>query len=207
MNNQRLDVAKFGDTPSVAQSSRPSSHEVMKSENPFRSLALTPPKQKPIRANDPMSFASILSEPATRATALQDNVPLASKPAQLPAAESPSLNTLKVKMEIEQNLPLVASSTDVASKPMLNGHELPMTESASKPTVKPRKYLTAKEHESISRAMEALESQPLSDVEESDFVGEKERYAQKIRKRALELEDVENVKKKVRASEMTKDFS
>jgi chromatin-remodeling ATPase INO80 len=35
MNNQRLDVAKFEDTPSVAQSSRPSSHEVMKAENPL----------------------------------------------------------------------------------------------------------------------------------------------------------------------------
>jgi chromatin-remodeling ATPase INO80 len=154
-----------------------------------------------------MSFASILSEPATRATALHDKAPLASKPAQLPAAESPSLNTLKVKLEIEQNMPLVASSTDVASKPTLNGHELPMTESASRPTVKPRKHLTANEHESISRAIEALESQPLSDVEEPGFVGEKERYAQKIRKRALELEDVENVKKKVRASEVTPDFS
>jgi hypothetical protein len=154
-----------------------------------------------------MSFASILSVPATRATPLQDKVPLASKPAQLPAAESPSLNTLKVKMETEQNTPLLASSTDVAPQPMLNGHELPMTESASRPTVKPRKHLTANEHESISRAMEALESQPLSDVEESDFVGEKERYAQKIKKRALELEDVENVKKKVRAFKMTHDVS
>jgi chromatin-remodeling ATPase INO80 len=73
-----------------------------------------------------------------------------------------------------------------------------MSESTTKVVVKPRKTLTTTEHESISRAMEAIESQPLSDVEESDFAAEKEQYAQKGRKRALELVDVENGKRKVR---------
>jgi hypothetical protein len=45
--------------------------------------------------------------------------------------------------------------------------------------------------------MERIDTQPLSDVEDGDFPAEHERYARKGRKRALELDEVENVKRKV----------
>lgn len=199
MNNQRLSGANISDTPSAAQSATPSSQEVMKLKALFQSNVLTPPQQKPVRAKDPMSFASILSEPAVHLTPSQNNITLPAKSSQMAATESTSIKVHEVKLETEQASPAAVSSPPVAPKPMLDRKETSITEPVSKPVVKPRKALTAKEYESISRAMEAIDSQPLTDVEESDFAAEKERYAQKGRKRALELEEAEVVKRKVRA--------
>lgn len=53
--------------------------------------------------------------------------------------------------------------------------------------------------------MEAIENQSLSDLEDPDFDAEKERYMQKTKKRALELEEVEIGKRKVRALGETAD--
>ena len=101
-------------------------------------------------------------------------------------------------MEIEQTSPPAMSPALAATKPIRDRAEKTIAAPILKPLAKPRRSLTAKENESISRAMEVIESQPLSDVEGSEFATEKERYAQKCRKRALELEDVENSKRKVR---------
>jgi hypothetical protein len=144
-----------------------------------------------------MSFASILSEPATKAIP-QEKVPLGSKSSQMPAADSPSVKVDDVKMEVDHTMPMTASRAHATAQPVLNGREPSISDLAPKLVLKPRKSLTAKENESISRAMEALESQSVSDVEESDFPAERERYAQKSRKRALELDDAENIKRKVR---------
>ena len=146
-----------------------------------------------------MSFASILSEPATQVPPIQDRIFVAAKSSQMPATEPISVNAKKVKLETEQYSPPAAPLTNAEPKPMPKRSETPITKPEPKAVTKPRKTLTAKEHESISRAMEAIESQPLSDVEESDFASEKERYTQKGRKRVLELEEEENVKRKVRA--------
>lgn len=145
-----------------------------------------------------MSFASILSEPATRAIPVQNKIPLASKPSQTTPVDTSSMKGSIVKMEIEQTTPPAMSPALAATKPGRDGADKTIAAPILKPLAKPRKSLTAKENESISRAMEAIESQPLSDVEGSEFGTEKERYAQKCRKRALELEEVENSKRKVR---------
>jgi chromatin-remodeling ATPase INO80 len=197
MNSQRLNMTNSGDLTSAAQPSRPSSQEVINLKTRSSSNVLTPSQQKPVRANDPMSFASILSEPATRATPSQDKMRLVSKSTQVPTMDS-SIKTDKVKLEDDQTLLPAASVAESTPKPTLNGHRISRTGSAVKPVTKPRKSLTATEYERISRAMEALDSQPLSDVEESDFVAEKEHFTLKNRKRALELEEVDNMKRKVR---------
>jgi chromatin-remodeling ATPase INO80 len=190
-------MAHSGDPSSAVQSSRPSSQEAMRMKLIPTTNALTPPEQKPVRANDPMSFASILSEPATRVVPSQDKMLLASRPFQIPASDSNFDRPETVKMENQQDMPPAPPAAHVSPKPMLNGHEVSVTEPACKSAVKPRKALTAKEHENISRAMEAIESQTLSDVEESDFTVEKELYVQKTKKRAWEVEELENTKRKV----------
>ena len=143
-----------------------------------------------------MSFASILSEPATRATPSQDKMRSTPKATRLPPMDS-SIKVDKVKSEDDQALPPAASAAHSTPKPTMNGYGTSTTGLVVKPVTNPRKSLTAREHERISRAMEALDSQPLSDVEDSDFAAEKERYAQKSNKRALELEEIDNMKRKV----------
>ncbi len=147
-----------------------------------------------------MSFASILSEPATQVVPSQDKMRLASKAPQLPTVDS-SNRADEVKLEDDQTYPPTTSVPNSPRKPMLNGHVPSLTESSVKPPIRPRRSLTTQEHERISRAMEALDSQPLSDVEESDFATEKERFMEKTKKRALELEEVDNMKRKVRSAE------
>ncbi len=145
-----------------------------------------------------MSFANILSEPATRSIPAQDRIPLASKSSQNTTVDPSSMKGPTVKMEIEQASPPAVSPASAATKSIRDIAEKTIAAPTLKPLAKPRKSLTVKENESISRAMEAIESQSPSDVEGSEFAAEKERYAQKCRKRALELEEVESSKRKVR---------
>lgn len=159
---------------------------------------LTCCKQKPVRANDPMSFASILSEPATKTTPSQDKARLASKLSHMPPTESTPIKPEKVKVETDYNMTSAAPTAQAAPRRVLNGHERVLDGLAARAEVKPRRTLTIRELENISRAMNAIDSQPLSDVEGSDFANERTRYAHRRRKRALELEEVENVKRKVR---------
>jgi len=201
MNTQRLNGASMGVTPNVAQSARPSSQEVTKFQGPIPIKVLTLPKQKPVRANDPMSFASILSEPATHTTPSQNKVQLpapVAKSSHMPDPESTAKGQ-KVKMETEQASLASVSLPAAALKSVLDGNETSVTRPSLKAVVKPRKSLTTKEYESVSHAMEIIDSQPLSEVDEPGFAAEKERYAQKGRKRVLDLEEVENTKRKVRA--------
>jgi chromatin-remodeling ATPase INO80 len=146
-----------------------------------------------------MSFASILSEPATHSTPSQNKVPLpapVAKSSHMPDPESTTKGQ-KVKMETEQASMAAMSLPAATLKPILDGNETLVTRPSLKAPVKPRKSLTTKEYESISHAMEIIDSQPLSEVDEPGFTAEKERYAQKGRKRVLDLEEVENVKRKV----------
>ncbi|KAF7513263.1 putative DNA helicase ino80 [Endocarpon pusillum] len=184
INNQMLNGINMGDMGNIAQPVKPSSQE------------------RPVRANDPMSFASILSEPATRAIPAPNKIPLASKSSQITTVDSSSMKAAIVKMEIEQTTPPAMSPALAATKPVRDGADKTIAAPILKPLAKPRKSLTAKENEDISRAMEAIESKPLSDVEGSEFASEKERYGQKCRKRALELEEVENSKRKRRRTHL-----
>ncbi|NJR31500.1 DEAD/DEAH box helicase family protein [bacterium] len=163
-----------------------------------------------------MSFASILSEPAAEAAVPEklpsisaashpppaEFVPIKSEKIQLNNHQDPqpdlvSIKSEKTQLDSDENPPSKESSAYVASEPRHNGKQTSVIESASKPAVKPRKTLTANEHERISRAIDAIESQPLSDVEDSEFADEKVRYTQRSRKRALDLEDAEDSKRKV----------
>jgi chromatin-remodeling ATPase INO80 len=201
MNNQRLNGTSMGVTPTVAQSARPASQEVIEFECLLRIKILTLPKQKPVRANDPMSFASILSEPATHMTPSQNKAPLPASAAKSSHMLDPEPTTKgqTVKIETEQALLAVVLLPATTLKLISDGNETPVTRPSLNVVVKPRKSLTTKEYESVSHAMEIIDSQQLSDVDEPGFAAEKERYAQKGRKRVLDLEEVENKKRKVRA--------
>lgn len=145
-----------------------------------------------------MSFANILSAPATRVTPSQNKVHLAAKSSPLPATDSFPVKALKPKPDAEETISPIVVPVHAVPRPMLNGHETSTIKSASERVVKPRMSLTTKELDSISRAMDVVESRLLSDVEDPSFAVEKERYTQKNRKRALDIEEAENVKRKVR---------
>jgi chromatin-remodeling ATPase INO80 len=158
----------------------------------MRSYTLTFVEQKPVRASNPMSFASILSGPA------MEPKPSASKIVQVPSPELASIKTERIKIEDVPVHSPRSSNVNVESKPRPNGNRSPLVVAASKQALKIRKQLTAREQERITRAIDTIDSQALSDVEGPEFTLEEGQYAQRRKKRVLEVEDAENSKRKVR---------
>lgn len=62
---------------------------------------------------------------------------------------------------------------------------------------KPRRVLTARENEVVSKALASIDEAVFSDVETIGFEAEKKRYIEKSKKRALEVGELETRKRKV----------
>ncbi|KAI9368771.1 SNF2 family N-terminal domain-containing protein [Aspergillus egyptiacus] len=171
-----------------------------------------PVDAKPARAADPMSFASILSGPT------EDRSP----PKRLsPAAPSapPSINATSLSppppaiasksRDLEPALPGASSRLErklSADRRRRNtekdpkGTELSANGVAEPPKIvrPPRKILSERETEVINKIMTEIDNAEKSDVESPGFEKEHERYMSKGKKRALDIERAEGIRRKRR---------
>lgn len=178
---------------------RPASQEVGREYCRKTAYGLIAATQKPNRANDPMSFANILSEPAAQARH-QDHSSAAarlSRKASTPRKSSPvKAENSKLFFDPHRHPSITpAAPVHEAPSPLIEGTLQVNGYKASPP--KPRRALTVRENEKVTKALAQIDDAALSDVDESIFVGEKERYMQKCKKRALEVDEVETTKRKV----------
>lgn len=144
-----------------------------------------------------MSFASILgpsnNEPAPK--------PVESKPPRL--LTPPPKPVVESKKVLEKS-PVSKQPLFDSSRPLTNGDVKPQPKADTiqvarkfNAPAKPRKDLTEREADKILKALAAIEDGPLSDVEDLGFYEHKERYKQRSRKRAAEVEEAELRKRKV----------
>ncbi|KAK5193031.1 putative DNA helicase ino80 [Exophiala xenobiotica] len=151
-----------------------------------------------------MSFASILgpsnNEPAPKP--VETKPPRPSTPPPKPVAETRIL--LEVPSVIEQQ------EAD-SPKPLTNGDVQEQTDTDTVlvatryvAPAKPRKTLTELEADKVLKALNHVEEDPQSDVEDVGFYDQKERYKQKGRKRAAEISETE-LRKRKRRREYTLD--
>jgi uncharacterized protein YprB with RNaseH-like and TPR domain len=141
-----------------------------------------------------MSFASILSEPAT-----DIRTPAASSVSKNPRKSSISQKPSPAKVDNvkdsaqKREASAIANygTSDVAAGPFIN------TNGYTPAYPKPRKVLTARENEKVSKALASIDEFVFSDVETTGFDAEEERYIEKGKKRALEVSEAETRKRKV----------
>jgi DNA topoisomerase VI subunit B len=141
-----------------------------------------------------MSFASILSEPATDA-----RNPVVSSVPKNPRKSSTSQRPCPAKVDnVKDSAQKSEASTianygtsDLAAGPFIN------TNGYTPAYAKPRKVLTARENEKVSKALALIDEFVFSDVETTSFDAEEERYIEKGKKRALQVSEAETRKRKV----------
>ena len=170
-------------------------------QRPSKSNAMEEPKTT--RTSDPMAFSSILSSnaadpPKSTPQALpaskqfrkssyvpnRDSTPASSasrKPSQKPAPSASDYPGLvKRPVKTEQHSPAPA-------KGLTNNHRAGL-------------QLSDKENEKVKKEMAKIDAMELSDIESSKWAAKKQDYAQLSHKRYVDIEDAENVKRKVSAT-------
>ncbi|KAE8355522.1 SNF2 family N-terminal domain-containing protein, partial [Aspergillus coremiiformis] len=191
---------------------------------------VSPPKEaKPARAADPMSFASILSGPAEersppkRQSPLPETTPAAvtSTPrgaTQLspppPTPVPPSHQRVKEQEQVLPRLEKKPSSEkrrrnveqdNKAGEPFTststNGVPAPTKLSIQPRGSGSRKILSDRETETINKHMADIDNAEKSDVDAPGFEEEYKRYSMKSRKRALNAERIEGVRRKRRRND------
>src|SRR2546423_12221086 len=139
-----------------------------------------------------MSFASILSEPATsiRTPPMAPSVP--KNPRKPPTSQKPSPAKIdNAKDPTQKREASVAANYGISSGLMrANGYPPALP--------KPRRILTPRENERVSKALALIDETVFSDVETAGFDVEREQYNEKSKKRALEVSELEARKRKVR---------
>lgn len=162
-------------------------------------------RQKPARAADPMSFASILSEPAGDPSPRRPSPPPPPAPVNNHKEPEPApvagLPRLEKKPSIEKRRrtldPPPALDNAPPQQPFANGTMEPGKPPIQPRVVKPRRTLTERDLETINRLVAEIDKAEKSDVEEPGFEQEWERYIMKGRKRALDAERLEAKRRKV----------
>ncbi|KAF9890926.1 putative DNA helicase ino80 [Aspergillus nanangensis] len=190
--------------------------------------ASPPPKEvKPTRAADPMSFASILSGPTEdrsppRRSSPPETAPVPLAPAPVkeqtrspPPAAQPQLPLKDLEPAPTPQLPRLEKKPSSekrrrnADQETKGGPSTGPTNGlleSSKPATQSRppgsrRLLSERDTEQINRAMAELDSMEKSDVESPGFEQELERYTTKGKKRALDAERAEGIRRKRRRHE------
>ncbi|KAF5859414.1 putative DNA helicase ino80 [Aspergillus alliaceus] len=190
----------------------------------------SPPKEvKPARAADPMSFASILSGPAEeRSPPKRQSPPPETAPALVvstPRGASqlsppPPTNTPSSQQRIkEQEQVLPRLEKKPSSEKCRRNLELdnksaePFTTTPTSVVLEPtktftqprvsssRKILSERETETINKHMVEIDNAEKSDVEAPGFEEEHKRYSMKSKKRALDAERIEGIRRKRRRND------
>lgn len=135
-----------------------------------------------------MSFASILSEPATsiQTPTMASSVPKG--PRRPPASQKVSPAKTEYVKDPAQKREAAAYGT---SSGLIHANGYPPT------LPKPRRILTPRENEKVSKALALIDETVFSDVETTGFDVEREQYNEKSKKRALEVDELEARKRKV----------
>jgi DNA helicase INO80 len=140
-----------------------------------------------------MSFASILSDPAAdiRAPTVASLVPKNVRKLSTSQRPSPTkAESLKDAPQKRETSMTIYGTFDAAAGPLnTNGY------TPSNP--KPRRVLTARENDKVSKALASIDESGFSDVENPGFDAEEEKYVEKSKKRALAVDEVEARKRKV----------
>ncbi|KAJ9196358.1 hypothetical protein DTO271D3_852 [Paecilomyces variotii] len=160
----------------------------------------SPKETKPSRANDPMSFASILSEPTEERSSRRPSPPPAVS-GQITTEQTPaSLPKLEKKPSSDRKRRTVDYDTgaEETPAPAANGAAEPAKLAAAQQQGKARKTLSERELEAINKIIADIDNAEKSDVEGPGFEKEHERYLKKSRKRARESEISEGLKRKRR---------
>ncbi len=155
--------------------------------------------QKPDRASNPMSFASILgpsnNEPAPKP--VETRLPRPPTPPPKPVTETENLlEDSSVIKQQEADTPKQLTNGDMPEQTKTDMVQIVTRYVAP---AKPRKILTELEADKILKALNQMEEGPQSDVEGegAGFYEQKERYKQRSRKRAAEISETELRKRKV----------
>ncbi|KIW76047.1 hypothetical protein Z517_10792 [Fonsecaea pedrosoi CBS 271.37] len=177
-------------------------------------------KDKPDRASNPMSFASILgpsnNEPSPKmAEAKLPPARPATPPPPPPSAPAPvpiSLPVVESKI-VPEKVPATKMLDLSPGLPLGNGH----TKSQSKAEAvfppkkhlappRPRKILTEGEADKILKALAVIDETVFSDAEDAAWSEYKERYKQRSRKRAADVYEGELHKRKRRRGYLLESF-
>ncbi|OAP61220.1 hypothetical protein AYL99_03421 [Fonsecaea erecta] len=161
-------------------------------------------KDKPDRASNPMSFASILgpsnNEPSPKIT--EAKLPPA-RPATPPPPVLPK-HIIESK-PVPERSPVPKVPEMSAIQPFTNGHTKSQTKADAGHAPKkylapprPRKILTEGEADKILKALAIIDETSFSDAEDASWSEHKERYRQRIRKRAADVYEGELHKRKRR---------
>ncbi|EAU30543.1 hypothetical protein ATEG_09406 [Aspergillus terreus NIH2624] len=189
-------------------------------------LASPPKEVKPARAADPMSFASILSGPTedrppprkpsppevapaplalAPASAARQSPPLPISARAPPLSKEPEPAPVTPLPRLEKKPSSEKRRRNVDQEPKMGELSVPPTnglldpaKAAVQPRAPPRKTLSERETEYINRVMAELDSMEKSDVESPGFEWELERYTAKGKKRAMDAERAESVRRKRR---------
>lgn len=165
-------------------------------------------QQKPARAADPMSFASILSEPAGEPSPRRSSPPPPPAPINNHREPEPALAAPLPRLEKKpsnekrrRTLDLGPAPDNVPPQPFLANGTMESSKPSAQPrVVKVRRTLTERDLEAINKIVAEIDKAEKSDVEEPGFEREWERYVMKGRKRALDAERLEAKRRKVRAA-------
>ncbi|KAI9729984.1 MAG: putative DNA helicase ino80 [Cirrosporium novae-zelandiae] len=176
----------------------------------YQTKPMDPPTQeKPSRASNPMSFASILSgptessEPTPRAQSTPRQTRKSSNVSKI--LEAPSMDTKSSRSTKEDPVtPAPVRVPDV--KPEENEAPEPEVVKRDAP-VKQRTMLSEREKEKVSKAMARIDVMELSDVDSPKFEDERKAYQSKSKKRELEIQASEAGKRKRRRIAYATQFS
>jgi len=138
-----------------------------------------------------MSFASILSEPATsiQTPPMAPSVPKNLR--KLPTSQKASPAKIENAKDPAQKREASAAATYGISSGLMHANGYPPA------LPKPRRILTPRENERVSKALALIDETVFSDVETTGFDMEREQYNEKSKKRALEVSELEARKRKV----------
>ena len=142
-----------------------------------------------------MSFASILSEPASNHHAASVSLTTAKTARKTSISQKTSHTKLEKMKEPVNDNKLSSTAIHATSNLTSDGHL--STNGYTPPPPKPRKMLTARENEKVSKALADIDEAVFSDIDTLGFDIERKRYLAKSRKRALEVDEVEMLKRKV----------
>ena len=142
-----------------------------------------------------MSFASILSEPASNNHDASMSPTTAKTVRKTSISQKPSHTKADKRKEHPNDTQLSPAATYAASNFTSDGQL--RTNGLTPALPKPRRVLTARENEKVAKALVHIDEAMLSDIDTLGFDMERKRYAAKSRKRALEVDEVETVKRKV----------
>ncbi len=142
-----------------------------------------------------MSFASILSEPALNNHDVSMSPTTAKTARKTSISQKPSHTKVEKMKEPVLDIKLSPAANYATSNFTSDGQL--RTNGYTPALPNPRRVLTARENEKVAKALADIDEAMLSDVDSLGFDIERKRYAAKSRKRALEVDEVETVTRKV----------